>query len=98
MAGVGLNPIPFRPVPSSSGSVEGSARCPVISLSFHVRADSGGDGDFFRGRGCDDDRLCVRDPWLADECCCNDVLAGGDKKVVGCAKEAISGNMRGWVA
>ena len=60
-AGVGLNPIPLMPVPSSSGSVDGSTRCPVISLSCHVSVDSGGDGDLFRGRGCDEERFCVRD-------------------------------------
>jgi hypothetical protein len=63
MAGVGLNPIPFRPVPSSSGSFVGSARCPVISLSCHVRADGGGGGesDLFRRRGCEEDLFCARD-------------------------------------
>ena len=34
--------MPFSPVPSSSGSIAGSAKCPVISSSCHVRVDSGG--------------------------------------------------------
>jgi len=55
-AGVGLNPMPFSPVPSSSGSVAGSAKCPVISLSCHVRPDiGGGDGDLVLGRGRDEE-------------------------------------------
>ena len=95
-AGVGLNPMPFRPVPSSSGSVVGSTRCPVISLSCHVRADSGGgDSDLFRRRGCEEDRFCARDLKLVDACDSGAGLTGDETKAVGCVKEAISGNKRG---
>jgi hypothetical protein len=94
-AGVGLKPIPLSPVPSSSGSVEGSTKCPVISLSRHVRADIGGDGDLGRGRGCEEERFCVRALWTIAVYGCNFVATGDETKWVGCANEAISGNKRG---
>jgi hypothetical protein len=94
-AGVGLKPIPLSPVPSSSGSVDGSTRCPVISLSRHVRVDIGGDGDLARGWGCEDDRFCARSFSCVDIDGCDLVVAGDETKLVVCAKEAISGNKRG---
>jgi hypothetical protein len=94
-AGVGLKPIPLSPVPSSSGSVEGSAKCPVISLSRHVRGDIEGDGDLTRGRGCEEERICARGFWFAAVCGCSLVVTGDETKLVGCVKDAISGNKRG---
>lgn len=94
-AGVGLKPIPLSPVPSSSGSVEGSTKCPVISLSRHVRADIEGDGDLARGRGCEEEGFCARDFCFAAACDCRVVGIGDETKLVCWAKEAISGNKRG---
>lgn len=67
----------------------------MISLSCHVRVAGGGVGDRGRGRGCEEGRFCVRGLWVADACDCG-AFVGEEANVVGCVKEAISGNKRGW--
>lgn len=88
--------MPFNPVPSSSRSTEGSTRWPVISLSCHVSDDSGGEGDFLRWRGCDDEERLLDLEALFDT---GNLTFGtsvdGDANMVGCAKVAKSANMRG---
>ena len=96
IAGVGLKPIPLRPVPSSSGSLVGPVRWPVISLSCHVSTESGGEGDFARRRGCnvlDADP----DPWAKALDFLTVFVVEEDTKAVGCARAAISERMRGCV-
>ena len=98
IAGVGLKPMPFSPVPSSSGSLAGPIRWPVISLSCHVSAESGGDAGGFPGRGLEGDLAVDAGVWLSTllkEVCGVDVASYDEMKAVGCANAAMSVTMRG---
>jgi hypothetical protein len=68
----------------------------VISPSCHVSDDSGGERDLLRWWGCDDDeRLLDLAPVFEMGNRTLDTSGEGDANMVGCAKAAMSANMRG---
>jgi hypothetical protein len=68
----------------------------VISLSCHVSDDSGGEGDFFRCRGCDnEERFLDLDAVLDIGKRTLGTSVEGEANMEGCAKVTKFANMRG---